>query len=107
MLLAGVPVLLVPEHIEQLLLGRNVAALAAGAALNVQALGSRSAMMLACVIHDARYVEYASALAAKYERLEQTKQLRDMIGRLEAILASGANSRRGETRNLLFNNLRA
>jgi len=66
MLLGGVPLLVLPEHVEQYLMGRNVAALGAGAALNLSAPAPQLASLLDAVIGDLRYGANAQAFGQKY-----------------------------------------
>ncbi|HSA90896.1 MAG TPA: nucleotide disphospho-sugar-binding domain-containing protein [Burkholderiales bacterium] len=93
-LLAGVPVLLLPEHIEQFVLGRNAAALGASATINVGALGSGLASILECVIHDARFSTNAQVFAAKYRSFDHARQQHELVVKLGR-LAMGPN--RGES----------
>jgi UDP:flavonoid glycosyltransferase YjiC (YdhE family) len=87
MLLAGVPVLLLPEQLEQMLLGRCVAALGAGAALNLRSSELGPTTMLRQLVHDSRFVAHARAFAAKHSRLDQARQQDDLIAPLEALLS--------------------
>ena len=66
MLLAGVPVLVLPEHVEQYLIGRNVAALGAGAALNLGAAVPQLPSILGAVIDDPRYGANALAFRQRH-----------------------------------------
>jgi UDP:flavonoid glycosyltransferase YjiC (YdhE family) len=66
MLLGGAPVLLLPEHVEQFLIGRNVAALGAGAALNLNGAAPQLPSILDALISDTRYGVNARALGQRY-----------------------------------------
>jgi UDP:flavonoid glycosyltransferase YjiC (YdhE family) len=79
MLLAGVPVLLLPEHVEQLLLGRNVAALGAGAALNIGSPGLQIAEILQRITNDPRYGLHAKDFAARNSHRHRTDQHRELV----------------------------
>jgi UDP:flavonoid glycosyltransferase YjiC (YdhE family) len=95
-LLAGVPILLLPEHIEQFVLGRNAAALGAGATINVGALGSGLASILERVIHDARFSTNAQVFAAKYRSFDHARQQHELVAKLER-LAMGPNRSESES----------
>jgi UDP:flavonoid glycosyltransferase YjiC (YdhE family) len=84
MLLGGVPLLMLPEHIEQLLLARNVAALGAGTALNANSMTPELARTLEQPIRHARFRAAASAFAAKYKSLDQERREREIIARWSA-----------------------
>jgi UDP:flavonoid glycosyltransferase YjiC (YdhE family) len=85
MLLAGVPVLLLPEHVEQFLLGRNVAALGAGGAVNLASPRLQLAELLERVIHDARYGLCAKHFSAKYANLDPRVQRKKVIARISGL----------------------
>jgi UDP:flavonoid glycosyltransferase YjiC (YdhE family) len=86
MLLSGVPLVLLPQHIEQLLLGRNVAALGAGATFNANSSEVGLAQVLARVTYDPRYAMHAQAFAAKYANLDQTRQRAAMRARFSSLV---------------------
>jgi UDP-N-acetylglucosamine:LPS N-acetylglucosamine transferase len=88
-LLAGVPLLLLPEHIEQMLLGRHVAALGAGVALNSESLGCNLMSTVEQLILDARFRTHARTFATKYSGSQSTNRERRLIARLDALLAPG------------------
>jgi UDP:flavonoid glycosyltransferase YjiC (YdhE family) len=85
MLLGGVPVVLLPEQAEQFLLGRNVAALGAGAALNVNSMACGWARTLGHLIRDTRFHAHARAFRRKHERLKQERQQREILARCDAL----------------------
>jgi UDP:flavonoid glycosyltransferase YjiC (YdhE family) len=66
MLLAGVPVLLLPEHVEQFLIGRNAAALGVGAALNLSTPAPQLPSILEALIGDPRYEANARVFAQRH-----------------------------------------
>ena len=86
MLLGGVPVLLFPEQVEQLLLARNVAALGAGAIVPSRALRADLTEPLARFVENETFRERAKQFAEKYKGFDQQKQLTTMIARIEKLL---------------------
>jgi hypothetical protein len=87
MLLGGVPVLLLPEHVEQFLLGRNVAALGAGAALNLDSLNRSLALALEQLTHDARFSAHAGTFAAKHSGSHPVGHQQELAVQFDALLA--------------------
>jgi UDP:flavonoid glycosyltransferase YjiC (YdhE family) len=88
LLLGGVPLLLLPEHVEQLLLARHVTMLGAGSTLN-----PRAPMPTDTVdrfVGEASFSARAQAFASKYKKLDQSKQQADVLTRIEALMASTA-----------------
>lgn len=87
MLFSGVPVVLLPEHLEQLLMGRKVAMLGAGVALNVNLLAPDAlASAVLRVIHNPRFATHAKRFARKYEGHLLNNQQPAVIARLEGLL---------------------
>jgi UDP:flavonoid glycosyltransferase YjiC (YdhE family) len=91
MLLAGVPALLLSENIEQFLLGRQVAALGAGVALNSESLGRSLAPTLEQLVQDARFPARARTFAAKHSRSQPARRKRQLIEQLYTLLAPGGH----------------
>lgn len=88
MLLAGKPVLLLPLHLEQYLVMRNVETLGAGiGAPMLQAAGM--AAKLGRLMNESGFGAAARAFAAKHADFDSTAQARVMQGHLEGILANG------------------
>jgi len=83
MLLAGVPVLLLPEHVEQFLLGRNVAALGVGATLNVASPDAPLTSTLDRVIRDARYGTHTRNFSDTYERMSPWRVQAEIAAQIE------------------------
>ena len=83
MLLAGVPVLVLPEHVEQYLIGRNVAALGAGAVVNVASPDAPLPATLDRVIRDARYNTGARIFSDTYGKMNLQRVLAEVVAQIE------------------------
>ena len=66
MLLAGLPLALFPNHVEQMLVSRNVARLGACAVLSPSALVDDVRASVVAIVEEPRYRQSAAAFAAKY-----------------------------------------
>jgi hypothetical protein len=92
MLLAGVPALLVPIHLEQGMLAR--AAVKTGACVQASdSDGEQLVRKLKQVMEPAnlaRMTGAARAFAAKYAALDERQQLRRMVGRVEGMMQKAA-----------------
>lgn len=87
MLMAGVPMLLLPTHLERFLLATRVAAMGAGIAANPEApLPDYRALI--CTLLDAPcYRENARLFAKKYADFDQGEQQENIVARIEGIAA--------------------
>jgi UDP:flavonoid glycosyltransferase YjiC (YdhE family) len=87
-LLAGKPLLLLPMHLEQFLVGRNVARLGAGIVVHPDVQGSNSLAALQKLMTDATYKSGAREFAEKYRGYSQDKTVDAVIKRIETVIAS-------------------
>jgi UDP:flavonoid glycosyltransferase YjiC (YdhE family) len=85
MLLGGVPLIVVPENIEQLLLARNVATLRAGAMVYPQGLGSSLIPFVSGFLRNETLFAQARAFAAKYKDRDQSKELGKVTRSIEQL----------------------
>lgn len=87
-LLAGVPMLLFPLHVEQALAALRVADLGAGLMVNTEMPPDDYAPVFEALLNNPMYRQKAQAFAAKYAGFTQEKQVGDMVARIEEILAN-------------------
>ena len=87
-LLAGVPLLLLPLHVEQALAALRVADLGAGLMVNTENPPEDYAPVFEALLNEPKFGEQARTFAAKYAEFTQEKQVDDMVARIEEILAS-------------------
>ena len=66
MLLAGVPLALCPNHVEQMLVSRNVAQLGACSIVSTATAVHGMRIAVEAIVEDARYRQHAAAFAARY-----------------------------------------
>lgn len=88
-LLAGKPLLLVPNHLEQFLLARRVEALGAGCLVNPERPAGDLQAMLAELLHNPACRRQAEAFARRYAAFDQATVQRNMLRRIESLLAGG------------------
>ena len=87
MLLAGVPLLLLPTQLEQLLASSRVAATGAGAFVKSQKNQTLDyGAILAHMLATPKFAEQAKAFAAKHADFTQAKQCDSMVQRMDEIL---------------------
>jgi UDP:flavonoid glycosyltransferase YjiC (YdhE family) len=86
MLLGGIPLIVVPENIEQLLLARNVASLGAGAVIHPQGLGSGLVSFASGFLRNESLSVQARAFAAKYKDRDQSKELNEVIRSIDKLI---------------------
>ena len=86
MLLGGAPMLLFPQHVEQMLIARNVAALGAG--LVAPRLEPRTdlAPVLARFLEAGEYKMCAETFAAQHQNFRRHDQVHDMVLAIDRIL---------------------
>ena len=75
MLLAGVPMFLIPENIEQLLIAQRVSAIGAGTAALPPAVRAGLAQRIAVFLADGAPHAAASRIAKRYGHIEPAKQI--------------------------------
>lgn len=85
MLLAGKPVLLFPQQLEQTMFARSVEALGAAVVIPEAAAG-QFPRLLKRAVADASLADKARQFAAKYEGYEQAQAIRAVADRCEALL---------------------
>lgn len=85
MLLAGVPLLLFPTHLEQFLLGLRVSEMGAGAFVHPDAAPPDYRAVIRHVLETPGYRERAQAFASKYANFDQAQQQQDIAKRMEQI----------------------
>lgn len=88
-LMAGVPLLLLPTHLERFLLASRVAALGAGLAVNPEMPMPDYAAVLSQMLGDPGYREQARRFARKYAAFDQEAQQEAIAARIEEIAARG------------------
>lgn len=87
MLLAGVPVLLLPLNLEQDLAANRVDKLGAGMVVDIQARPDDFAPLFETLLNEASYKRNAQAFALKHADFNQAAQLDRMAARIGEILA--------------------
>jgi UDP:flavonoid glycosyltransferase YjiC (YdhE family) len=88
-LLAGVPMLLLPSHMEQLLVAERVASAGAGLGLMPTHVESGFADLLPEVLRNPQYRAGAGAIAARYRDVPRTRALEEIIRLIEQALEEG------------------
>lgn len=88
MLMAGVPMLLLPFHLEQHLAANRVAKLGAGTVVDIQSTPDDFAPLFETLLNDAAYRQNAKAFALKHADFNQAAQLDSMAARIAEILAT-------------------
>lgn len=88
-LLAGVPMVQLPLHIEQLLVAERLAATGAGLGLLPTHVETGFADVLDEVLRNPRYREAAAAVAARYRNMPRTRALQEMIRLIGQALEDG------------------
>jgi len=83
LLLRGIPLLLIPENIEQLLLARNVAALGVGAVITPSILHSGLRKAISNFLGNDLIAKRAKAFAAMYKDIDQRKHFTALIASIE------------------------
>lgn len=84
MLLAGVPLVLSPNHVEQMLVARNIARLGACSLVSPAATVDEIRSSVECVVEEPRYKQAATAFGAKYASFDP----RSVVDRVAARISS-------------------
>lgn len=87
MLMAGVPMLMLPFHVEQHLAANRVAKLGAGTVVDIQSTPDDFAPLFETLLDDPAFKRNAQAFAARHADFNQDAQLDSMVARIEEILA--------------------
>jgi len=88
MLMAGVPLLLLPTHLERFLLATRIATLGAGIAINPEAPPPDFMSIIHSLLTNPEYREKASYFARKYANFSQEEQQDNIVARIEKIAAA-------------------
>jgi UDP:flavonoid glycosyltransferase YjiC (YdhE family) len=86
MLMGGVPLLLLPVHLEQFLTAHNVQAIGAGRMVNPEQPPPDYAVLLPAMLEDARLKRAARDFAAKYAQFDQRRQQEIIVDAMEQVL---------------------
>jgi len=86
-LLAGVPMLLLPLHIEQLMVTERVAVTGAGLGILPAYVETRFAQALHDVLDNPKYREAAGTIAVRHDGLPRERALQEITGLIEDALA--------------------
>lgn len=86
LLLAGCPVLLLPMHLEQVLVAKRVVELGAGYAVNPGAEPPDYASLLGTMVLDPQLRANAAGFASRYADFEQARQMERIVTRCESLL---------------------
>ncbi len=87
MLMAGVPLLLLPTHLERFLLATRIAALGAGIAVNPETSAPDFTTVIRNLLDVPSYRENARHFAGKYADFNQDEQQENIVARIEQIAA--------------------
>jgi len=87
MLLAGRPLLMLPNNLECALMARSVQKLGAGLLFDPKNKNANLKTLLQRLMEEAGFTEKAQAFAQQYADLDQERQLRQMVARCEEIMA--------------------
>jgi UDP:flavonoid glycosyltransferase YjiC (YdhE family) len=85
MLMAGVPLLLLPTQLERFLLATRVAAMGAGIAVNPDAPPPDYSALIRTLLDAPGYRENARLFAKKYADFDQNEQQENIVARIEEI----------------------
>ncbi len=86
MLMAGVPMLLLPNQLERFLLATRVAAMGAGIAVNPDAPPPDYPGVIRMMLDTSGYREQARLFAKKYADFDQNEQQENIVARIEQII---------------------
>ena len=90
MLLAGKPLLLLPQHVEQALVGTRVAKLGAGLVAGRARKQLDYAAIVKRLVDEPSFSEKARAFASKYEDFDRAGLFEAIAARCEALLSTGS-----------------
>ncbi|MCX7628598.1 MAG: hypothetical protein N2Z69_09365 [Methylophilaceae bacterium] len=85
-LMAGVPLLLLPVHLEQFLTARNVQAIGAGRLVNPEQAAPDYGALLSAMLADAELKQAARDFAAQYAQFDQSGQLDIIVDAIKQVL---------------------
>ncbi|MEJ1958624.1 MAG: nucleotide disphospho-sugar-binding domain-containing protein [Nitrosomonadales bacterium] len=88
MLLAGVPMLLLPTHLERFLMATRIAALGAGIAVNPETPPPDYMAVIHALLNTPSYRENARKFSIKYADFNQEEQQEKIVARIEEIAAA-------------------
>lgn len=94
MLMAGVPLLLLPTQLERFLLAMRVAAMGAGIAVNPDAPPPDYTALVRMLLDAPGYREQARQFAKRYGDFDQNRQQEDIVDRIEAIAEEAIAARK-------------
>jgi UDP:flavonoid glycosyltransferase YjiC (YdhE family) len=86
LLLAGIPLLLLPLHLEEYLLSQRVEKLGAGLVAEPEGPEPNYAHLIDRLLNDSSFTEQAKAFAKQYASFEQGQQLKAIANRCEALI---------------------
>jgi UDP:flavonoid glycosyltransferase YjiC (YdhE family) len=89
-LLAGKPMLVLPNHLEQYLLARRIEEMGAGLLCDPEKPAVDLPQKLQRVVFDPSFTANAAAFATKYAAFPQAVVIANLVRRVEEILATGA-----------------
>lgn len=92
-LLAGKPLLLLPNHLEQFLLAKRVGEMGAGQVVDPERPCGDLRQPIAALLNDPFWRDNARAFSRKYESFNQAKVLDHLSGRIEALLTATAKDK--------------
>ena len=87
MLVAGIPLLLLPTQLERFLLATRVASMGAGVAVNPEMPVPDSRALIRTLLDETSYRENAQRFAKKYAGFSQDEQQENIVARIEEIAA--------------------
>jgi UDP:flavonoid glycosyltransferase YjiC (YdhE family) len=96
MLLEGVPLLLLPTHLERFLLATRVAAMGAGVAVNPESPSPDYTAVIRDMLDIPGYRDKAGQFAKKYAGFDQNRQQEDIVARIEEIAIRNNTARKQE-----------
>jgi UDP:flavonoid glycosyltransferase YjiC (YdhE family) len=92
LLMAGIPLLLLPIHLEQFLTGVNIQKMGAGLVVNPDAPAKDYAKPLKRLLNEPEFASCAKKFAAKYSSESQQEQISKIADRCEELISCGCDS---------------
>lgn len=86
-LMAGKPVLMIPQHLEQYLFARRVEELGAGLIHQPEAVGKNIQTLLHRILNEPKFTQGAAAFANKYKNFDQETVMNNIVSRIESIVS--------------------
>jgi UDP:flavonoid glycosyltransferase YjiC (YdhE family) len=102
-LLAGVPMLVLPNHIEQMLFAESLVRTGMGLALSLNAIPMHFAAVLDKLLSDPRFAQRAQAMARKYKSYDQDKSVERIANSIERLPGHVAGRKRHDAGNAPVN----